>query len=45
MNTNFQNHKISKEGSQSIYLSVILIDSVYRKDKNHYTQELLEEYC
>ena len=45
MNTNFQNHKISKEGSQSIYLSVILIDSVYGKDKIHYTQEVLEECC
>ena len=34
MNTNFHNNKISSEGSKCICLSVILIDSVYTKDKN-----------
>ena len=32
INTNFDNNKIPKEGSQCICLSVILIDSVYKKD-------------
>ena len=31
INMNFQNTKIAKEGYQWICLSVILIDSVYRK--------------
>ena len=31
INTNFHNNKIPKEGSQCICLSVILIDSVYKK--------------
>ena len=31
INTNFHNNKIPKEGFQCISLSVILIDSVYRK--------------
>ena len=31
ININFHNNKIPKEGSHSIFLSVILIDSVYRK--------------
>ena len=30
--TNFSNDKMLKEGSQYISISVILIDSVYRKD-------------
>ena len=34
--TNFNNNKIPKEGSQCIYLSVILIDSVFRTGKNYY---------
>ena len=39
------NKKINiKEGSQCIYISVILIDSVYIKDKNYYPQEFLEKY-
>ena len=33
-NTNFCNHKIPKEGSQFICLSVILINSVFRAGKN-----------
>ena len=39
INTNFYNDKIPKEGSQCICLSVILIDSVYRKYKDYYPQE------
>ena len=42
INTNFHNNKITKEGSQFIGLSVILIDSVFRTGKN-YLQVLLEE--
>ena len=38
---NLYNKKIPKEGSQCIYLSVILIDSVYKKDKNYYPQLFL----
>ena len=34
---------MSKEGFQYICLSVILIDSVFRTDKNYYPQVLLEE--
>ena len=40
---NFHNDKILKEGSQCICLSVILTDSVYRKDKNSYPQVFLED--
>ena len=43
INTNFHNNEIPKEGSQCICLSVILIDSVYKKDKNCYPQVFLEE--
>ena len=31
ININFYNNQIPKEGSHCIFLSVILIDSVYRK--------------
>ena len=41
--TNFHNNKILKEGSQCIWLSVILIDSIYRKNSNYYLQVFLEE--
>ena len=34
---------MSKEGFQYICLLVILIDSVFRTDKNYYPQVLLEE--
>ena len=34
INTNIHKNKISNKGSQYICLSVMLIDSVYRKDKN-----------
>ena len=43
MNTNFHNNKIPKEGSKFICLAVILIDSVFRKGKNCYSQVILEE--
>ena len=33
-----------KEGSQCICISVILTDSVYRKDKNYYPQVFLQKY-
>ena len=42
INTNFENSKILKEGFQCICLSVILIDSVYRKDKDYFPQGFLE---
>ena len=32
-----------KEGSQCIFLSVILIDSVFRAGSNYYPQVFLEE--
>ena len=38
INTNFHNNKIPKQDSQCICLPVILIDSVYRKDKDYYPQ-------
>ena len=34
INTNFDNNKMIKEGSQCSCLSVILIDSVFRTGKN-----------
>ena len=43
INANFDNNKMPKEGSQCICLSVILIDSVYKKDKNYYPQVFLEK--
>ena len=42
INTNFNNNKIRKEGCQCICLSVILIDSVYRRDINYCTEAFLE---
>ena len=44
MNTTFHNNKIPKEGSQYIWLSVILIDSVFRTGKKFYPQVFLGEY-
>ena len=32
-----------KEGSQCIYLSVVLIDFGFRKGKNYYSQVFLDE--
>ena len=42
INTHFNNNKIPKEGFEYICLSVILLDSVYKKDKNYYPQVFLE---
>ena len=42
--TYFHNNKIPKEGSQYICLPVILIGSVYRKNKSYHPQAFLEEY-
>ena len=42
VNTSFRNNKIPKKGSQFICLSVILIDSVFRTEKNYYLQVFLE---
>ena len=43
INANFYNNKIPKEGSQFIFSSVILIDSVFRTGKNYYPQVVLED--
>ena len=43
INTNFHKNKIPKEGSHIIFLSVILIDSVFRMGRNYYPQLFLEE--
>ena len=43
VNTNFHNHKIPKEDSQFVCLLVILINSVFKTDKNYYPQIFLEE--
>ena len=45
INKNLHNNKIPIEDSQFIRLSVILVDSVYRKDKNCYPQVLFLEEC
>ena len=41
---NFHGVKIPKESSQCIYLSVILIDSVFRRGKNYYPLVFSEEF-
>ena len=43
VNTNFHNDKMSKEGSPCTCLKVVLIDSVFKNDKNYYLQVFLEE--
>ena len=43
ISSNFHNRKTPKETSQCIRQSVILIDSVYRKDKDYYRQVILEQ--
>ena len=43
ININFYDNKVAKEGSQSISLSVILTDSVFRTGRNYYCQVFLEE--
>ena len=44
INTNFHDNKIPKEGSQCIYLSVILVDSNFRTGKKYYPRVFLEEF-
>ena len=44
INADFHSDKIPRDGSQFIYLSVVLINSVYRADKSYYPQVFLEEY-
>ena len=44
INKIFYNNKIPREASQCACLSVILIDSLYRKDKDCYPEVFLEEY-
>ena len=44
ISTIFHNNKIPKEFSECIFLSVPLIDSTYRKDKDYYPQVFLEEF-
>ena len=41
INKNFYNNKIPKEASECICLSVILLNLVYKKDKNYHAQVLL----
>ena len=43
INANFHNNKIPKEDSQFIFLSVTLINSVFRTDNNNYPEVFLEE--
>ena len=42
INTNFENNKMPREDSPLIFLSVILIDSVFRTGKNYYLQVFLD---
>ena len=44
ISTIFRNNKIPKELPECIFLSVTLIDSTYRKDKDYYPQVFLEEF-
>ena len=41
--TNFHNKKMPKEKAPCKYLSVIMLDSVIKANKNYYPQTLLEE--
>ena len=41
INTNFHNNKITKEGPKYIWLSVILLDFIFRACKNYYPQLFL----
>ena len=43
VNTNFQGNKIPKENASNKCLSLIMLDSVNRVNKNYYPQTLLEE--
>ena len=42
MSKNFDNNKIPKEDSQCIFLSVILLYSVFRTGKNYYSHVFLK---
>ena len=46
ISTNFHNNKIQEEGSQLIYWTVILINSIFKANKNYYPhpQVFLEEH-
>lgn len=35
----FHDNRAPKEGSQCIYLSILLIDSVFKVGKNYYTHQ------
>ena len=41
VNTIFHNDKMSADGSHIIYLSVVIIDSVFKMGKNYYPQLFL----
>ena len=41
--TNFHNKKMPKEKAPCKYLSIIMLDSVIKANKNYYPQTLLEE--
>ena len=41
--TDFQNKEIPKVGSNYIFLTVILLDFVLKKDENYYLQVFLKE--
>ena len=42
ISTNFHRNEIRRQGSQCVYLSVILIDSVFRTGKNYSPRVFLE---
>ena len=44
INTNFQGEKVPKENASYKCLSLIMLDSVIRVNKNYYLQTLLEEW-
>ena len=43
MITNFHNKKVPKEKPPCKFLSIIMLDSVIKANKKHYSQTLLEE--
>ena len=43
INADFHDDKMLKEGSECICWSAIVIDSVFKFGKNHYSQVFLEE--
>ena len=44
INTDFHDDDVPKEDSQYICVSVILVDSVFRTDKNYYPHVFLEKF-